>query len=261
MGPSGALFQGAFRLYTPKGCWPVSITEAGGQIGGRARIEERQPRASHPLLRVIRDQSQPIQCVDQLHDEPFGFGVVAGCEDDGAGLARREVLYPGHRHIADRFDKRCANCHLSDHLARSASLQRSPRSGDTCETDIGFGIHMRVRRIDQNSATPIDAFQRFRHVHPMYSENNDVARGRLLPGPCDGARTMFSHKICQCLRTPGIRYKDGMTSGDQMAAESACYGTASIKPAFINRLPFSGWTRKRECTSSDSCNQPSFSRF
>jgi hypothetical protein len=30
------------------------------------------------------------------------------------------------------------------------------------QTDIGYRIDMRVRRIDQNPATPIDAFQRFR---------------------------------------------------------------------------------------------------
>jgi hypothetical protein len=54
---------------------------------------------------------------------------------------------------------------------------------------------MRVRRIDQNSATPIDTFQCFRHVHPMDSKNNDVALGRLLPGDRDGARTEISDKI------------------------------------------------------------------
>ena len=70
---------------------------------------------------------------------------------------------------------------------------------------------MRVRRIDQNSATPIDAFQGFRHLYSMRSENDDVALGRLLPGPCDGARTEFGDKISQCRRTPGIGYYYGVT--------------------------------------------------
>ena len=45
-------------------------------------------------------------------------------------------------------------------------LQRGPRSGDPRQTDIGFRIHMRVRRIDQDSATPIDTFQRFSALSP-----------------------------------------------------------------------------------------------
>jgi hypothetical protein len=70
---------------------------------------------------------------------------------------------------------------------------------------------MRVSRIDQNSATPIDVFQRFAHFHPMYSENNDVALGRLFPGPCDGTCTEIGDEISQCLRTSGIRYNYRVT--------------------------------------------------
>jgi len=62
---------------------------------------------------------------------------------------------------------------------------------------------MRFRRVDQNSATPIDAFQRLTHFHAMYSENNDVALGCLFPGPSDGAGTKISDKMSQCRRTVG----------------------------------------------------------
>ena len=54
---------------------------------------------------------------------------------------------------------------------------------------------MRVRRVDQNSAMPIDALQRFRHFHPIRRENNDVGIGRLLSGPCDGTRSKIGDKI------------------------------------------------------------------
>jgi hypothetical protein len=63
---------------------------------------------------------------------------------------------------------------------------------------------MRVRRIDLKSATPIDSFQHFWHVHPIRSENNDIALGRLLPGPRDGAWAKIGDKISQCLRASGI---------------------------------------------------------
>ena len=36
---------------------------------------------------------------------------------------------------------------------------------------------MRICRIDQNSATLIDTFQRFRHVHPIDGKDNDIALG------------------------------------------------------------------------------------
>ena len=32
---------------------------------------------------------------------------------------------------------------------------------------VGFRIHMRVSRIHQYSSTPINAFERLRHVHPL----------------------------------------------------------------------------------------------
>jgi hypothetical protein len=72
---------------------------------------------------------------------------------------------------------------------------------------------MRVSRIYQNPATPIDAFQRFTHFDPMYSENNDVALGCLFPSPGDGAWTKISDKMSQCLWTSGIGYNYGMTRG------------------------------------------------
>ena len=47
---------------------------------------------------------------------------------------------------------------------------------------------MCVRRIDQNSATPIDTFQRFIHVQPFSSQNNNFTFGGLLfrAGNCVG---------------------------------------------------------------------------
>ena len=41
-----------------------TLTEAGAQSGGRARIKERRPRASHRLWRVARDQSRLIALFD-----------------------------------------------------------------------------------------------------------------------------------------------------------------------------------------------------
>ena len=70
---------------------------------------------------------------------------------------------------------------------------------------------MRIGGIDQNSPTPINTLQSFKHVHPVRSENNDVALGCLLPGPRDGAWTKISDKISQCLRTSRIGYDNGMT--------------------------------------------------
>jgi hypothetical protein len=66
----------------------------------------------------------------------------------------------------------------------------------------------------------------------MDSENNDVALGRLLPAPCDGAWAQISDKISQGLRTSGIGDNDGMTSCDQMAAEGARYLSGTDKPYF-----------------------------
>ena len=39
--------------------------------------------------------------VDQLDHQLFGFGIVAGCKDDRTGFIGREVMYPGHRNVAD----------------------------------------------------------------------------------------------------------------------------------------------------------------
>jgi hypothetical protein len=57
----------------------------------------------------------------------------------------------------------------------------------------------------------------------MYSENNDVAFGRLFPGPRDGAWTKINDKMSQCVWTSGIGYNYGMTSGYQVTADRACY--------------------------------------
>src|SRR5215469_7718607 len=96
---------------------------------------------------------------------------------------------------------------------------------------------MCVCRIDQNSATPIDTFQRFRNVHPMYSENDDVALGRLLPGPCDGAWAEIGDEISQCRRTSGTRYNYGVTSVHQVTGKRACYVPSSYKTDFHNPAP------------------------
>jgi hypothetical protein len=82
---------------------------------------------------------------------------------------------------------------------------------------------VRVSRIDQDPATPIDTFQHFRHFHPMDSENNGVALGRLFHGPRDGARTEISDKISQCVWTSGIGHNYSMTSGYQVTADGTCY--------------------------------------
>ena len=71
----------------------------------------------------------------------------------------------------------------------------------------------------RNSATPIDALQRFRHFYPMCGENNGVALGRLLPGPRVGVLTEIGDKISQCLSASGIGYNDGATSVYQVTAE------------------------------------------
>jgi len=134
------------------------------------------------------------------------------------------------------FTSRAPTAILSNHFARGAPFQRGPRSSNSRQTDVGFRIHMRVGRIDQNSATPIDTFQRFTHVHPMDSENNDVALGRLLPGPRDGAWTKISDKTSQCRRTAGIGYNYGVTSIYQVTAERAVTVPAPINPTFIINL-------------------------
>jgi hypothetical protein len=66
----------------------------------------------------------------QVDYQLFGVGVVARCKEDGTRFVRREFLYPGHRHVTDRFDKPCARRHLGDQLAGCAprQLQRGPRS-------------------------------------------------------------------------------------------------------------------------------------
>src|SRR5580698_10618360 len=117
--------------------------------------------------------------VDQLDHYPFSFAVVAGCKDDGTGLVRREVLYPGHRHVADRFYKPCANCHLSNHFARGPPPQCGARSGHTSQTKV-WGVEMCVRRIDQDTASPIKTLESVSYPDPMCGKNRDVALGSLL---------------------------------------------------------------------------------
>jgi len=94
-------------------------------------------------------------------------------------------------------------------------------------------MRMNPSRCDQNSAAPIDTFQRFTHFHPMHSENNHVALGCLLPGPCDGTWTEIGDKISQCRRASGIGYNYGVTSLYQMEAERRVTLPAPIKPIFI----------------------------
>jgi hypothetical protein len=73
----------------------------------------------------------------------------------------------------------------------------------------------------------------------MYGKNNDVALGCLMLRPGDGAWTEISDKISQCLRTSGIGYNDGVTSVDQVTAESTRYFTSTYKPYFHHESPFS----------------------
>ena len=108
---------------------------------------------------------------------------------------------------------------------------------------------MRVSRIDQNSATPIDTFQRFTHVHPMYSENNDVALGRLLSSPRDGAWTKISDKMSQGLRTSGIGHNYSVTSVYQVMAERTSYIPGSYKSYLHDQSPFIGWKLPKSMTS------------
>ena len=86
---------------------------------------------------------------------------------------------------------------------------------------------MRVSRIDQDSAAPINPFQRLRDVHPICSKNNDVALGRLLFRASDGAWAKISDKFSQRLRTSGVGCDYGVTGVNQMAARSypLRYGT------------------------------------
>src|SRR5580693_1111220 len=98
---------------------------------------------------------------------------------------------------------------------------------------------MRVRRVDQNAAAPVDTFQRFRHLYPMCSKNNDVTFGRLLFCAGDGAWTKAGDKISQCLRTSGIGYDDGVTSVDQVTTECACHVPGSNKSYFHDQSPIS----------------------
>jgi hypothetical protein len=91
---------------------------------------------------------------------------------------------------------------------------------------------MRVRSVDQNSATPIDPLQGISDTWPMGCKNNDVAFGCLLLCPGGGAWTKIGDNISQCLRTPGIGYNNGMTSGHQMASKRTRYGTGTYKSYF-----------------------------
>ena len=97
---------------------------------------------------------------------------------------------------------------------------------------------MRVRRIDQNPATPIDTFQCFMHVHPMDSENNGVALDRLLPGTCDGAGAEIGDEISQCLRTSGIGHNYSVTSVYQVMTERTSYIPGAYESYFHNLSPF-----------------------
>ena len=124
--------------------------------------------------------------VDQLDHSLFGFNVVARCKDDGTRFVGRRVLYPGHRDVADRFYKPCANRHLSDHLAGRTPLQCGPRSGHASQTNV-WGLQMCVRRFDQDAASPINTLESVSYTDPMRGKNDDVAFGCLPLRPSDGA--------------------------------------------------------------------------
>lgn len=91
---------------------------------------------------------------------------------------------------------------------------------------------MRVRRIDKNAAAPIDPIECFGHIRPIGRENDDVALGRLIPGPRSGAWPEISDEISQSLRSSGVRDNDAMTSGEQMAADGARYLSGPDKSYF-----------------------------
>src|SRR5580692_7563801 len=146
---------------------------------------------------VDRDKSD---AVDQLDHELFGFGVVAGCKDDGTGFVGREVLYPDHRHVADRFNKPRANRHLSDYLAGCAPLQCGARSGHASQTNVR-GLQMCIRRIDQDASSPINTLESVSYTDPMSGKNDDIALSSLLLRPSDRVWTGISDKINQCLRS------------------------------------------------------------
>jgi hypothetical protein len=97
---------------------------------------------------------------------------------------------------------------------------------------------MCVRRIDQDAASPINPLESVTHIYPMRGENDYVAGGSLLLRPSDRVWTKISDKISQCLRTSGIGYNHGMTSGYQMAAKRTCNGTGAYKPYSHDQSPF-----------------------
>ena len=165
-----------------------------------------------PVVRDPRSMAtNPMLLINSI-TKLFGFAVVAGCKDDGTGFVGREVLYPGHRHVADRFNKPRANRHLSDYLAGCAPLQCGARSGHASQTNV-WGLQMRVRRIDQDASSPINTLESVSYTDPMRGKNDDIALGSLLLRPSDRVWTEISDKIHQCLRTSGIGYDYGVTSG------------------------------------------------
>ena len=91
---------------------------------------------------------------------------------------------------------------------------------------------MRVSRIHQYSPTPISAFERLWHVHPLRGEYHDLALCRLLPGSGDGAGTEFRDKFTQRLRTSGVRYDYRAAGVYQMAADCGRYVSRPDKPYF-----------------------------
>jgi hypothetical protein len=78
---------------------------------------------------------------------------------------------------------------------------------------------MRVSRIYQYSSTPINAFERLRHVHPFRGWNYDIALCCLLFAPRDGARTEIRDEFTQRFRTSGVGYDDRAAGVYQMAAD------------------------------------------
>ena len=60
---------------------------------------------------------------------------------------------------------------------------------------------MRGRRVDQNSAIPIDTSQRFTHVHPIYSEDKVAVGPTCILVPAMAPRLRSATKSAKCIRT------------------------------------------------------------
>jgi hypothetical protein len=91
---------------------------------------------------------------------------------------------------------------------------------------------MRVSRIYQYSPTPINAFERLGHIHPLRGKNHNIALCCVLLGPREGARTKFRDEFAQRFRTSGVGYDDRATGIYQMAADCGRYISRPDKSYF-----------------------------